>query len=276
MASEPLKSIIATQWANLNNNDLISAPSISLLRTSGDFGAALALTSAGAALDAVRIGGAITSGNWNINGSTGTVVADSTAIAWNADFAGAVRTLQINTDASGAITAQSIRTLRIGNDASSASITLTGAGTLKTPDIAQFSVGGTFSDSTLRSAGDIDSIRLGAIDGSNIFAGVAATTIGLVTAASQFIVPAEIVSFTITGVRGAAFAVTNSTIDAAQLGSVVVQRVDNSNGGVPFGFSTVSLASFTDLEPRKPEYHWIPSKGASALDFAGDFAVKLV
>jgi hypothetical protein len=277
MSSEPLKSVTATQWTNLSNNDVITAPLIKILTTRGNFGAALAVGAGGAALETVHIDGTITGGNWTINGSTGTLVADDTAIAWDADFIGSIQTLDVNGSASGAITAQSIHTLRVSKDISSASITLSNVGTLKSPDISAFTVGGTFSDSTLRSAGDIDSIRVGALNASSIFAGASNTvTTGLVTAATDFVNPAEIVAFTVTSVHGSTFAFANSTVDAAELGKVVVQRVDESNGGVPLGFSTTSLASFTDVEPKTKTFKWTSKLNPSALTFAGDFEVKVV
>ncbi len=276
MTAEPLKSVVATAWTNLSNTDVISAPLIQTLNIHGDFGAALVVGTGGVALNSVHVGGAITGAHWAINGSTGSIVAGSTGVAWNADFAGTVQSVQINGNASGIITADSIRKFRVAKDLSAAGITLTGAGTVKSPDVSSFSVGGTFSSSSLRSAGDIGTIAVGAIDSSSILAGVSDSITGLATAAAEFVTPAEIVSFAVTGIKGNTFAVTNSTIDAAELGKVLVQRVDTANGGLPFGFATTTLGSFTDNEPKTKAFHWTPSKGAAALSFSGDFKVDLL
>ena len=256
MSSEPLRSITATQWTNLSNTDVISAPLIKTLTTRGNFGAALVVGAGGMALDTVHISGTITGGNWTINGSTGTLAAAATAIAWNADFIGNVQSIDVSGNASGSITAQSIHALKVSKNISSASISLTNVGTLKAPDISSFSVGGIFSDSTLRSAGDITSIRVGALDGSSIFAGALGTVTGLITAAADYIALAEIASLVVSGVHGSTFAVTDSTVDAAVLGKVVVERVDTSNNGAAFGFSTTSLASFIDIEPHTKTFAW--------------------
>jgi hypothetical protein len=276
MTAEPLNAVTATQWTNLSTTDVITAPLITTLKVSGDFGAALTVGSGAAALQTVRVGGAITGGSWSVNGSTGTIVAGSTALAWDADFAGAVETLQVKGIASGTVTAESIHTLSVAKSISSATITLTDPGTLKAPDLFSLSVGGAFADSVLRSAGDINAIHVGAIDGSTIFAGVSSSVTGLITNASDFTTAAEIVSFTVGGVRGNTFDVTNSDIAAEVLGKVIVQRVDTSNSGTPFGFSTTALASFTDSEPHVATIHYTPAKSASVLNFAGDFAVKLL
>ncbi len=276
MTSEPLNAITATAWTNLSNTDVITAPSISTLKVNGDFAAGLTVGTGAVALETVRIGGAITNGSWAINGSTGSIVAGSTAVAWNANFSGGVKSLQVRGIASGTLTADSIRTLSVGKDLASANITLTDAGTLKSPDLSSLSVGGTFSDSTLRSTGDINAIHVGAISGSTIFAGVASGVTGLVADATDFTTEAEIASFAVTGVRGSTYDVTNSDIAAAVLGKVVVQRVDSSNSGVPFGFSTKALASFIDAEPHTATFRYTPAKSASTLTFAGDFAVKLL
>ena len=272
----PLKGIQATDWSNLDTTDVITAPSISLLKTTGDFAASLAVGNGGAALETVRVGGAITGGNWNIDGTTGTIVAGSVALAWVSDFTGAVKMLQVNGDASGSITAESIRTLSVQNNFSSGTLTLTGAADAKSPDINSLSVKGVFSNTTLQSAGDINSIRVGAISGSTIFAGLGASITGLPTSAADFVSQAEILSFAVTGLKGTTFAVTNSNIAAAELGNVVVQRVDSDNSGVPFGFAAESLTSITDVEPHTATIHWIPKRTAIAPAFPGDFNVKII
>jgi hypothetical protein len=278
MASEPLKSLTAAEWTNLDSEDVITAPYITLLKTDGDFGASVTVGDGGKGLTTAHIGGAITGGNWTLNGPTGSVVVTGSAsIGWDADFIGGITTLQVDGNASGSISAAYIRTLKVARNVSSASITLSSAGSARSPDISTFSVGGTFSDSSLRSAGDIGLIRIGALNDSSIFAGASpSVTTGLITTASDFVAAADIASLSVTGVRGSTYDFTNSIVDAAELGRVLVQRVDSSNGGVPLGFSTTTLAYFENEEPSEKTFVWTPKKGVAALSFAGDFAVKVV
>lgn len=276
MSSEPLAELSATTWTNLSNTDLVSAPLIKVLKSTGDFGAALAVGAGGAALETVRVGGAITGGNWAVDGSTGSIVAGSLALSWNGDFSGGVNSLLVNGNVSGSITAASIKTFTIHGNASSASLNLTGAGTVKVPDLSSLNVSGVFSDSRLNSVGDINSIHLGAIDSSTIDAGVSGTVSGLAPAAADFTTTAAIASFAVTGVHGQTVAMTNSDISATDLGKVMVTRVAGSNGGVPFGFSTESLAAFTDTEPGERTIYWKQGDATAALSFGGDFVVELV
>ena len=277
MSSEPLNTVTATQWTNLNSGDFIAAPSIKLLQTKGDFGAAVTVGSGtGVVLNNARIGGAITGGTWTINGSAGTIVAGTTAVAWDANISGGVTTLSVTGNASGNISAGSIRTLSVHGDFSSASLNLTSAGTLKNPDLNSMIVNGTFSNSVLRSAGDIKSVHLGALASSSIFAGVNSAVTSMPTSAADFVSQAEIVSFAVTGVRGGTYAVQNSTVAAAKLDKVVVAKVNGSNGGLPFGFSTESLSSFTDSQPHNVIHLSARQISTGTLTVAGDFQVSLL
>jgi subtilisin family serine protease len=276
MSSEPLNALVATNWTNLSNTDVITAPLIRELRTTDAFGAALAVGGGGAALDTVRIGGAITGGDWNINGTTGTIVAASTALTWNANFSGAVTTLDITGDASGSITAGSIRSMIVRNNFSSGTLNLTGAGTAKSPDIQSLSVGGIFSDSVLRSAGDIDIVRLGAIDGSTLDAGVSNTVTGLASSVTDFVSAAEIESFTLAGIRGTTFSAAASNISAADLGKVVIRQASPISDGTVFNFAAESLTSLVDAEPGQKTFVWVSKEDAAALNVASDFVVNLV
>ncbi len=276
MSSEPLNALIATNWTNLNNTDLITAPLIRELRTTEAFGAALAVGGGGAALDTVRIGGAITGGNWNINGTTGSIVAASTALSWDADFTGAVTSLDVTGNASGTITAASIRALSVRNNFSSGTLTLTGNGTVKSPDIRSLSIGGIFSDSVLRSAGDIDAIHLGEISGSDIDAGVSSAVTGLASAASDFVSTAQIASLTIAGIRGSTFAATASDISAADIGKVIIRQTTPAGSGAVFDFAAESHASFIDAETGQKTFEWVSKDGAAALSVSSDFTVDLV
>ncbi len=274
--AEPLSSLTDTQWTNLDTTDLITAPFIKLLSSAGNFGAGLAVGSGGAALETVRVGGAITQGNWAIDGTTDSIIAGSTDITWNTDFRGAVNLLEVNGTASGSITAASIKTLRVKDDFTSVDLTLTSDGTTKSPSLGTFSVGGTIDNSSVNSDGDIDSIHTGGIQDSNIFAGVSSTASALPTSASDFSTSAEIVSLVVTGVKGQTFAVTDSNIAAAQIGRVYLADVDTSSDGTTSGIASESLASFTQVQPKAAALTWNSKKPVSELKTAGNLTVKLL
>jgi subtilisin family serine protease len=275
MTAEPLAELEASAWANENDTDMISAPLIKLLKTTGNFGASLNVGTSGTALDTVRIGGQITGGDWTVNGSTGSIIAGSTAFAWDANFSGGVSTLQVNRNVSGTITTAALRTFKVGGNVSDATIDFTDIGTLKSPDLNALSVGGSFSNSILRSAGDINSIHVGAIDASDIFAGVSPAVTSMPTTAADFVTQSEIVSFAVTGIRGTTYAVQDSSIAAAKLNKVTVEKVNVSNGGSAFGFSTESLSSFTDAQPDDL-IHLNSKQTTSSITVAGDFVVSIV
>ncbi len=86
--AEPISSLVATEWLAGGGVPLITAPSIRLLKTTGDFAADLTLTGGGTALGAARIGGQITGDAWNITGSATSISAAGIASSWDAAFTG--------------------------------------------------------------------------------------------------------------------------------------------------------------------------------------------
>jgi hypothetical protein len=270
--AEPIASLVAKEWLDTGPADTITAPSIERLKTTGVFAAGLNLNGGGVALGSAKIGGGIASGTWTIDGSADQIITASTTAAWAATFSGAITSLVINGSAGGLLTAESIGTLRVKKDLSQASITLTGNGT----DLNKLRVGRTVDGSDIRSAGDINTVKVGTIVDSTIFAGVDPSVTGLPTDLSAFLTPSEILSFVVTGLPGSTFAVTNSVIAAESLGTVKVRRVNPSNNGIPFGFAAQSLATFTDIEPGQRPFRWTANQSPSDLTFPGDFKVELL
>jgi subtilisin family serine protease len=273
--TEPIISLVSAGLVNANGTDSITAPSIKTLRIKGDFATSLNLTAGGVSLGSATIGGNITGGTWTIAGSSGAITTKSIASPWEATFAGDISTLNVAGDAAGSLTANSIRMLKVKQDLTDATITLTG-GDSKTPSLRNIQIGGTLSDSKILADDDIDAARLGAIAGSDVFAGVSSTVTTLPTSAADFTAAAEILSFIVTGIPNSTFAVTNSNIAAEKLGKVSVRGVDTTNGAIPFGFAAVSLASFQNMAAPLAIVHWTPTKPTSDLIFPGDFQVKLL
>lgn len=271
-SAEPISSLVAREWLDTGPAITITAPSIGRLKTTGVFAAGLNLNAGGTALGSAKIGGGIASGTWTIDGSAGSIITTSTTSAWAATFSGAVASLVINGSASGLVTAESIGTLRVKKDLSQASLALTGSGT----DLNKLRVGRTLDGSDIRSNGNVNTIAVGAIVDSTIFAGVNPSVTGLPTDLSAFVTPAEILSFVVTGLPGSTFAVTNSIIAAETLGTVKVRRVATDNAGIPVGFAAHSLNAFTDLEPGQRPFRWTADQPPADLIFPGDFEVKLL
>jgi hypothetical protein len=271
--AEPLATLSASAWANPSDDDVITAPSIRLLTVSGAFSAGLAVGDGGTALQAVRIGGAVSAGAWKVDGSIGTLAVGSTAAGWSAEVSGSITAMTVNGSAAGSLTAASVRSLHVKSNLSGATIALTAAGAT---DLATLTVGGTIDDSTIRATGSVGTVRAAAMTGSALLAGVSPSVTGQPTSAADFAAAADIVSFTVTGLPGGATSFADSDVAAATLGRVSVRDIDTANGGVPFGFAGETLASFTDAEAGVATFRWTPKDPASRLTFNGDLAVRVL
>ena len=128
------------------------------------------------------------------------------------------------------IDAPSIRSLLITGNALlpgdfEADVTLTDETTLGRVRIA-----GAMKDSTITTAGSIGTVKVGAMHGSNLFAGVTAR----VDTAAELQQAADIRAITVTG-SGAGLAFTDSNIVARAIGRVVLTGVDGQSAVDEFG-----------------------------------------
>jgi hypothetical protein len=269
----PIGTLIVGSWTDSDPTvDMITAPTIALLRSLGVFGASLNLTGD---LRTAVIAGAIAGGTWTVGGSSTTIVAASTASTWSSTFGGSgVGTFVATGSFSGSLTAPSIKVLRVGRDLSAATITATAGDGPPSPSIGTLLVGGTDSQSHVTTAGSINTVSVGAITGSTVEAGVASTVTSLPTDASVFQTAATIGTFAVTGVVPGTFAVTDAIVAAADLGRAIVRRVNTDNGGTPFGFASQSLALFVDLELGKVPL--VVRHPTTSPTTAGDLRVSLV
>ena len=269
----PLGTVSAASWS-ASEYGTITAPALANLRVGGAFAPGVSLTGTGSDLGSATLGN-VTGGAWTVAGATGTVSAKSTATAWSGTFAGAVGSVVTAGNLAGSLTAASIGTLRVGGNLEGATVALTAAAG-KGYDLSVLRVGGTVSDSSVRSTGSVNAVTVGAMSGSTIFAGVGPAVTALPTATTDFAAAARLNTLTVTGVRKVAAGVTASDVAAATVGQVRVVGVQTDNAGTPFGFATESLAAYTDVEPGKRPYVWTARDGAAALTTTGDYKVTIV
>ncbi|MDB5293110.1 MAG: hypothetical protein JWL69_4351 [Phycisphaerales bacterium] len=242
----------------------ITAASIGSLKTTGEFDASIAAT----ALGAVKIGGSVALGTWNISGSGGSLtVAGSAGGGWGATFGGDLGAVRFTTDA-GSLTARSIRSLAISHNLSNAIVRLTGT---TATVLGALTVGGTVSNSQILSAGNVGKVSAGAFLASNLFVGVSNTQTTLPAASTDFTSDNSILSFTIKGTTSP-FSFGGSDIAAASIGKVSIARANPDNAGTQFGFAAKSLGSFSN----RGKLNWNKKQSVSLLAADGDLVVRLL
>lgn len=234
---------IANLRADSFTGGTVNSSSIKNLRVNGNFSEQLVLSDTGVALNTAIFGSLLAGSPWNIAGSARRISTGSIAPGFAANIGGAIGNLSVKSNLAGNLTADSIANLKIGGDLSSASVNLTGSGA----DLRRVAVRNSISNSSIRSAGDIGSVRAGALLNSSIYAGVAPGLTGLPASATDFAVDPSIFSVTITHEKTQPFAVQNSDIAAAVLGKITFGTVQIDNAGTPFGLAADQLASFTRI-----------------------------
>jgi hypothetical protein len=160
----------------------------------------------------------------------------------------------VDVNASGeTISAPGLNSLNIAADLQ-AIVTINAATTanpgLHTSAVKSFIVGGTLRDSTVQIAGDVGSVKLGAMDDSNFLVAVNQSNGTPVIPASRtdFAGVHTIGSFVITdavlpaGTPG----MIASTVAAANFGSIVVNKPDTSAESGNFGFIAETIARYSD------------------------------
>ena len=205
----------------------------------------------------------------------GSAGVGSVPAGWTGTFAGRLGAFATAGNMAGAtITAASAGTLRVGGNLSTSTVTLTGTG--RGYDLASLHVNGTVTGTTVRSAGNVNSVSVGGITGSSVFAGATSTVTALPTATADFATAARLNAFTVTGVKGATTDLAGTNVAAGTIGQVRVTAVDASNGGTPFGFAGETIASYVDQEGTN-RYAWTAREGAAALKASsGDYVVSIV
>jgi hypothetical protein len=246
----------------------IQAPSIGRLIDAGAFNATVNLTASGKAptLASASIAGALDGNTWTVAGTTGSVVLGSatpatSAVAWNGSFGtigaltvrsggfggtlstGSIRSLTINGNLTGTVTATSAASVRVAGDFNGATFTVNGL-------LGRLLVTGTIGGSALTTTGGITSITAGSINTSQILVGAASGVTSLPVSSASDVGTATIGSIKLTGRSGDQY--TNSdiitgTIKSASLGTVAI-----NNNGTGFGLAVGTITSFTGIFNGNP------------------------
>ncbi len=234
-------------------------------------------------LGAARVAGAV-SGTWAITGLAGALGIGSATTAWNATFTGSVAGLTVQHDLSGQFRALSTKQITIKGNLTAAVVTLTAAvPSARSPSTALggLSVTGRMVDSTVDSAGNIGAVTVGAMENSQLYAGLAEGWQGMPTgrgdfsAASDDLLP-RIKSFTVRGVQGQVFSFASSIIAAWRIGPVKLMNVQADTPGSTdsFGLAANGLASYTRRTGPAASYTWRKAAASGwPADDLGDFRI---
>jgi len=167
------------------------------------------------------------------------------------------------------VEAPSIGTFAVRQDLASVSIKLGGSGTL----LKNLIVGGALSDVVLDSSGTINSIIVGSVDNSQVFAGVATLPPGqpLPDSTSDFSASAAIKLLRVK----ATFS--SSNIAAQFLGHLSLGKLQTSNGGANFGVAAqtiTSISGFNQATSNKISLKNLASTSESKS--SEDFLIRLI
>ena len=231
-----IKQLDASLWESQDaTTQTITAPALGRLYVDGNVNTNLSLTGVGSGgrqltLGKVAVGERITGGLWAIAGHTGRIEAAGIDADWEANVLGAVDRLEVEADMAGRFTAASIDMLTVGQDLHDAALTL-GPTLSRRLALEKLYVGKRMERVTVRAAGRIGLVSLGAAADVDIFAGVRLDTVGLPTGVGDFDALASIERLRIRGLTGEPTSVANTNIAAWTVGSVSVSRA----GSVPAG-----------------------------------------
>lgn len=214
-----------------------------------------------------------TSGNTSIFAK---VIEDATI-----DIGGRLAALQAITIQGAEISADLIGTLKVSGKLLGVEGSLTAEVTVRNifgeaEDFAlnSLQVAYTMSDSSIRVAGSIKTVSIGAVNDSRIFAGFVATNGGTPLDGGVFLAGAQIKTLTVSGkgdfdeATSAAFA--DSFVAASILGKVRLAGIDPTNGGVQYGFAyDEALGS---LSSKAPAFRYDTDEGRTQS--SGDFTVR--
>ena len=167
-----------------------------------------------------------------------------------------------------AVNAATITSLKVAGSMDYTTLTLSGpSGASTTPAMGAMSVAGTMNDSQLLADGNITSVTLGAMDNSDVFAGVASA--GLPAEAADFSSELDgIGTFTISGGSTAAASFSNSNIAAWTLGTMNVGYPDDSANGVAchtYGSLSYHVGTTTKSWKKTDPSATLPGSGVVVL-----------
>ncbi len=135
--------------------------------------------------------------------------------------------------------------------------------------VGSITIAGLLNGATITTAGDIGTVTIGGMNESGVFAGTLARPAGL----ADFFADRTISKFAIkgiTGFTGDLFA--GSQVAAQEFGTISVQKVDPTNGVVPFGFVADVIKSYNRVGGAKLSKLEDPA----SLDAAGDYRLVIL
>ena len=253
-SQQPFRQLRVNSWgAGTALPDQVTTLRINSLQSIGDFAAGVALSGNGQVvgrpiLSNARVGGTLTSGDWNVGAKTGSVSAGAVGGDWSGTFTD-VANFKVTGDFAGDVTANTI------NSFSAASIT--GGEIRSTQPFAanatglnRINVRGAINDGNIRADSNIGTVSAGSITDSRIYAGV--TNQGgqggraLPVDTTRFATPSTIRSVSVRG-RGPTPTFADTNIAAATLGRMSLGAVNVLNGGDPFGLAALEVRSVSAL-----------------------------
>jgi peptidyl-prolyl cis-trans isomerase A (cyclophilin A) len=246
--------------------DRIDAVSIGSLIINGPSAARLDLASAGMSLGSATIGGALTTGQWNLAGSAGSITAKSAAAGWLLSSAGPVASLRVNGDFAGTIAAHSsVANVSIRGNATgqflagsfgtvmitgdlTGNVTTNGTFNAKSLQLGRLSVGGNILNDQIVASGNIGSVTAKRLAGASIYAGVISTVSqgsNLPATQADLTAAASIGSVRLASGTDAVPAFSNARIAAQTLGPLALGFIQDSIGGLVEGVAGLTLKALS-------------------------------
>ena len=147
------------------------------------------------------------------------------------------------------ITGQSIKSMKVTGDLDHATIQLSQAIDPKNPALGTLAVTGTMNDSSITAAGNVGTVTLGAMNGSQLLVGTMNGVAGLAADSTAFVTPVpakpNLTSLTIKGLVSNQASFTASAVDAWNIGKVSLKLVDSAVEDNPFGFAAAEIGSMS-------------------------------
>lgn len=267
----PIRALRATDWLA----GAIETPWISSLKTygnaadgiAGDFGADLWLTGdnpKGMTLKKADIAGDIAGWSWEIIGNCGTIEFAGSYPDFEGNIEGDIGTLravgnkEIGTSSvlSGQWRFGSARTIKADNIAQ-CGISASGTDKEKSATIGKITAKGWIIESTIDAAGDVGAITTGVLEDCD----------GLS-------VEGTLGRLEIKGIKGEAYCLINSNVEANHIGNAILSYPKYFNDGVPFGVTTSSIDKLTVRDSIQKKTWKGLEAGAEAIT-TGDFEINL-
>ncbi len=240
-----LKSVSANSWLNTFNDTIgISAPSLASLKIAGEFDPSLNLSGTGTDLGTAVIGGTLGTGYWSVGGTTRSVSVGKTGSAWGATFgnlaaftvraaglnadlnATTIGNLKVTGDITGSVNAVSAKAIHVTGAITNSSLTFSNAAGA-TQALGVLTVTGAVTGSSITSTGNVGTISVASLVGSNILIGTTATSVADATAAN--VGTATLKSFSVKSKAPLGFS--NSSVVAGTITSASTGQVDATSTG---------------------------------------------